>query len=155
MPEPSIYDLLTNTKVSDLTVANLDAAAKNTFIDRDNVKYWSGIITVARAMEESRTFAKGLPIPEGGKVAITTVDDAATGELRPSGTEVWLIQSIVEDNCTVFLTDGVNVVNISSDQGYIARTRNPIYLTNTLYLGFQNGSGSEQTPGVAYHKVSL
>ena len=151
----SIYDQLASTKVSAVTTENLDASAKSTFIQKENVEFWAGPITIARLLEHTRTYCGGLPIPEQGGVEVVTIEDSASGVIQPSGTEVWLVQGIDVDSCAISLTDGVNSVNFASDSGYISRTRNPIYLTNSLFFLFTNASGGQQTPSLAYHKVGL
>ena len=153
--DPTIYDLIASQQMSETSITQLNNATKNTFIENKNIEFWSGVITVARALEESRTYAHGLPIPEASACETVTVADSASGTFKPTGTEVWLIQGIDEDNCGVFLFDGTTAIDISSSAGYVARTRNPIYITSTCYLLFNNASGGEQTPGIAYHKVSL
>jgi hypothetical protein len=149
-----IYNLLTGVKIEDTTVTQLDTAAGRTFVDIDNVPFWSKIITVARAIKESRTYAAGLPIPELGEMKTVTVADGASGTIQPSGTEIWVIQSISDDNCTPYLTDGSGIMGLTLG-GDNATVTGPVYLTNKLYIGFSNVSGSEQTPGIAFQKVSL
>lgn len=150
----TIYDLLTKSKVSEVTITQLDSATKNTAITADNVDFWSGVITVARALEESRTYGHGLPIPEASAVSSVTVADGASETIKPTGTEVWLVQSINDDECTPFLTDGSAIMPLVK-AGAEAQQQGNLYLTNKLWIGFQNASGSEQTPAVAYHKVGL
>jgi len=156
MPEPSIYDLLTNTKLSSVTQANLDAAAKNTFIDRNNVNYWSGIITVARALQESRTFSHGLPIPESGVVHTETIADGANASVMPTGTEIWQVMGIEIDNCSFTLVDADgNTCDVTPQSSNRLEGLGPLYLSATMGFKIFNGSGSEQTPKIAYFKVSL
>ncbi len=151
---PSIYDLLAQQEISELTVENLNKATQSTAIASKNIDFWSGIITVARALEESRTYAHGLPIPESSTLVTATVGDGASGTLKPTGTEVWQVQTVSLDNCIAFLTDGSGMMPLLLG-GDNATISGPLYLTNKVYIGFQNASGSEQTPGIAYHKVSL
>jgi hypothetical protein len=148
----TLYDQLATQKVSETTAAQLNASAKDTYIQRENVDFWAGPITVQRILE-TRCYPNGLPIPEQSAVEVVTVEDSATGFMKPEGTEIWSVQGIDVDNCAIALTDGTNFVNFASDSGYISRARNPIYLTNTLYFAFTNVSGAQQTPSVAYHKV--
>ena len=149
----TLYDQLATQKVSETTAAQLNASAKDTYIQRENVDFWAGPITVQRILE-TRGYFSGLPIPELSAVEVLTVEDSATGFMKPEGTQIWSVQGIDVDNCAIALTDGTNFVNFASDSGYISRARNPIYLTNTLYFAFSNASGSQQTPAVAYHLVS-
>jgi hypothetical protein len=149
-----IYNLLTGVRLEDTRITQLDTAAGRTFVDIDNVPFWTKIITVARAIKESRTYSAGLPIPETGSMQSVTVADGASGTIQPTGTEIWLLQGWNLDNCAAFLTDGSGFITpvLGGDN---ANVGGPLYLTSTLYLGFSNGSGSEQTPSIAYHKVSL
>lgn len=149
--DPTIYDLIASQAMSATTITQLNNATKNTFIEKTNIEFWSGVITVARALEESRTYGHGLPIPEGSGVTNVTIADGATGEIKPQGSEIWLVESIDNDNCVSFLIDGgAGAVPITADLNTA-----PLYLTPTLYIAFSNASGGEQTPGIAYHKVSL
>jgi hypothetical protein len=152
---PDIYNLLTGVKIDDATIVQLDAATKESFINKDNAEFWRGPIFISKVMEAGRTYPHGLPVPESGAIVVETIPNGELGTIQPSGTEVWLIQAVATDNCAIFLSDGSNVVDISSTAEYIGRTRNPMYITNSLYIVLQNASGSEQTPAVAYHKVSL
>ena len=149
-----IYNLLTGVKIEDTSVTQLDTAAGRTFVDIDNVPFWSKSITVARAIKESRTYAAGLPIPELGEIKSITVGDGAAGTIQPSGTEIWQLQGLNLDNCAVFLTDGSAIMTMVLG-GDNATVSGPLYLTNKVYIGFQNASGSEQTPAIAFQKVSL
>jgi hypothetical protein len=150
-----IYNLLTGVKIEDTTVTQLDTAAGRTFVDVDNVPFWSKIITVARAIKESRTYAEGLPIPELGEMKSLTVGDGASGTIQPSGTEIWLLQGVNTDNCAAFLTDGSGMITLDLSLASGTTVTGPIYITNKVYIGFSNASGSEQTPSIAFQKVSL
>jgi hypothetical protein len=147
----SIYEQFVGSKLSEVTAANVDKITKRTYVDSDNLEFWKGVITVSKIIQDSRTYAHGLPIPEASGIETVTVADAGTGTIKPPGTEIWLIESIDPDNCTGFLTDGgASAVPITADL-----VTSQLYLTGTLYIAFSNSSGSEQTPGVAYHKVGL
>jgi hypothetical protein len=152
--EPSIYDKLAARQMSETTISEFNKITKDTFIDKKNVEFWSGVITVARAMEESRTYSHGLPIPESGTMGTVTVADGASESIKPTGTEVWQVQTISSDSCTAFLTDGSGIMPVTLG-GDNATVTGPLYLTAKIWIGFQNGSGSSQTPGIAYHKVGL
>jgi len=95
-----------------------------------------------------------LPIPEASIMATVSVDDGASGTIQPTGTEVWKVSTLSLDNCIAFLTDGSGMMSIVLG-GDNATVPGDLYLTSKLYIGFQNASGSGQTPGIAYHKVSL
>ena len=167
----TIYDLLTKSKVSETTIAQLNSATKHTAITPDNVDFWSGIITVSRAIEESRTYGDALPIPELSSVGLgESIAAGNEGELRPTGTEIYQIQAISAQangsstDVEVYLTDGAKNVLINSGVVGTAVTPltsesnygGPIYLTNSLYLLVKNTHGSNLLiPSVAYHKVGL
>lgn len=150
----TIYDLLVKSKVSETTIAQLNAATKHTAITLENVDFWSGIITVSRAIHESRTYGNALPIPELSVLETVTIGDGASGTIKPSGTEIWKVQAISLDNCIAFLTDGSGMMTVTLG-GDNATIPGELYITNGVYIGFQNASGGEQTPGIAYHKVGL
>lgn len=152
--DPSIYDKLATQLVSDTTLENFNTITKDTFIDKNNIDFWSGVITVARVLQESRTYAHGLPIPEASAMQTATIGDGASGTIKPTGTEVWEVMTVSLDNCIAFLTDGSGIMTLVLG-GDNATHSGPLYLTNKLYIGFQNASGSEQTPGISYHKVGL
>lgn len=154
MADPSIYDKLATELVANVTVEQFNTITKDTFIDRNNVDFWSGVITVARTLQESRTYPHGLPIPELSEMGTVTVADGASESIKPTGTEVWCVQAVSDDNCTPFITDGAGIMPLTLG-GAQATVSGPLYLTNKLWIGFSNASGSEQTPGIAYHKVSL
>jgi len=153
MPKrPDIYELLAAQQASATTTTQLNSATKNTYIDKGNLEFWSGMITVARMLQESRTYAHGLPLPESGAVVAVTVADGAQGMIKPvSSTEVWLVQGIDLDGCTAALFDGSTACPLAN----VADIRSPFYITEKLFIAFSNGTGSEQTPSIAYHKVSL
>lgn len=151
-----IFDLLTGKQLSDLSYKDLgETATGRTYVDKDSVEFWNGVHAVSKALEVSKTGPHGLPLPAHSGIKVATIGDAETGEIRPTGTEVWIINAIDLDNCTAVLTDGTNNIAYSDSSDYISRTRNPLILTNTLWLGLSNASGAPQTPSVAYHKLSL
>jgi hypothetical protein len=149
-----IYQLLTGIQIDGATVTQLDSATGRTFVDKASLEFWQGILTLSHVMKAARTYAHGLPIPEASAMTTVSIDDGASGTIQPSGTEVWEVQAISLDNCIAFLTDGSGIMTVVLG-GDNATVTGPLYLTSKLYLGFQNASGSGQTPGIAYHKVSL
>jgi len=153
MADPSIYDLLAKQSISDLTVANLNSATKHSAIDPVNIEFWSGVITVARAMEESRTMAHGLPIPESGTVHIETIADSAAATIAPEGTEGWQVLHIHLSGCSAGLVDGSG--NVSPYDASLQRPCGSLFLSRHMSLAFSNASGSTQTPSIAYFKVAL
>lgn len=158
MPGPTIYDLLAQQDISETTQTQLNSASKSTAVTPDNVQFWSGMITVARAISESRTYGHGLPVPESGAVATASIGDSATGTFQPStATEIWLVQSLDDSGDGTglgwVLTDGTTQSAIPNpdNKGF----NFPIYVTKSLYLQAINGSGGSLTGKVAYLKVSL
>lgn len=158
MPQ-TIYDLLTGVKIDDATIAQLDTATGRTFVDRDSIEFWQGILTLSHVMKAARTYPHGIVIPESGVVHIETIADSADATIKPTGTEVWRVENIDLDNCTVSFEDGEgNESPITFQFGgqYQAPFfEMPLFLSATLFLKFYNGSGAEQTPSIAYQKVSL
>jgi hypothetical protein len=148
--DTTVFDYLTTKKISDVSISELNSAAKNSFADTTNIEFWRGVLTVSNILKQSRTYGGGLPIPETSGCERVTVADTGTGSIKPQDSEIWMIQSIDLDNCTAYLFDGATTIPITAELA----TSN-IYLTPTLYLVFNNASGGEQTPGIAYHKVGL
>jgi hypothetical protein len=153
MAGPSIYDMLAQQEIEALTVSNLNKAAKNTAIASRNIDFWSGIITVARAVEESRTYAHGLVIPELGAVLGNEIADGGDETFIPTGTEIWAIQNIDLQGCTAALREvsGGKMSQLTSS----TFQSGTIYLTASMGLYFNNASGSPKTPTFAYYKVGL
>ena len=152
--KPSIYNLLAKLSISETTITQLNSAVKETKIDPTNIDFWAGVITVGRAIDESRTYGHGLPIPETGAVQKVNVDDGGTGSITPSGdSEVWYVQSLQVDSCEAAFvdTDG----NVSAITQASVNSLAPFYLTSKMTLSFSNGSGSAKAPSIAYFKVSL
>ena len=154
MVEPSIYDQLAKQSVSELTISDLNTGTKVTAIDEATVNYWRGPITLHRVLASSRTYADGLPIPEASGISSNTIADSANATVKPTGTEIWRIQTINSTaDLTVTLFDGAtNAVVMSGSTPQVFAN---LFLTNTLYLVITNGSGGEATCNVSYHKVSL
>jgi len=157
---PSIYELLATQQAAATTITQLNAATKSSFIDKSNLEFWSGMITVARALGESRTNAHGIVIPETGKVHIETIANGADVTIKPSGTEVWRVENVDADNCTIEFQDAdgnLSPILLTAPAGapYTQTWSVPFNISPTLFLKFSNGSGGEQTPSIAYFKVSL
>jgi hypothetical protein len=149
----SIYDLLNKKSIDEITIAEFNSATENTKVDPTNLEYWKGLLTLSHVLKASRTYAHGLPIPLQSDVEVTSIANGASATVGPANnTEVWLINGIDLDNCQVAFSGdgGVGPIDLSSNT-----ILGPIYLTRTLKLAFNNGSGSTQTPAVSYHKVSL
>lgn len=149
----TVYDLLTKTTVSELTVAHLNTATGRTAIDLMTREFWVGIMTLSHILRASRTYAPAsLPIPESGAIWTQEIANGGTANVQPSGTEIWQVENIGLDNCAVAFNDGTSISSVSLDATNPNRT---FLITNTLFLTFQNASGSSQDPTVAYSKVGL
>lgn len=154
MASPDIYDQLAKEPLSDLTVTQLNSGSKVTSIDSATIEYWRGPITLARIMQSSRTYSHGLPIPNESAITSLVLADGAAGFFQPSGSELWLVQALKSDETvSISLTDGSSFV--LTNTGTAISPDHPTYLTNSLYYAIANGSGSEATILLAYHKVGL
>ena len=167
------YDYLATSKVSELTVAQLEQSLENSFLNKSNIEFWKGPITMHRLLEVSRTYPWGIAIPE--QSAIFVPDDPAgaggTLTIRPPGTEVWNIKAIRgfgiggSATTTISYEDGTSILNLrvgdtiaQTGTPYDMNTNNdgPVVLTNSLYLTIEEtGASYGITVMVAYNKVSL
>lgn len=157
MTGPDIFDYLAKQTVTGTTQENLHNSVKDTNVDRTNVRAWQDAIMIAKAIEDSRTFAQGLPIYDTGTVVSAALADGANITHTPAGTEVWKLQALVADSCTVAIRDAAGaMVQLNFDAG--AGTTVPpssIYLSASQSLFIDNATGSSKTPAFAYIKVSL
>ena len=151
MSEIDIYNLLNKVEISAVKTTQLNDMTSRVAVDKDAVSFWSSMITVARAIGESRTFAHGLPIYETGTVIATELADGASALYTPSGSEVWQVMNIDLQDCSAMLADGSNASQLTAST-FKAGT---LFLSSTMSIGFTNSSGSAKTPTVAYLKVSL
>ena len=150
-----IWNLLNKVKVSAVTQSQLNEMTSRVAVDKDAVEFWSGMITVARAIGESRTFAHGLPIYDTGAVVGNELADGANETFTPTGTEIWRVQAIDLNGCSAAIRDGDGNMCLIQDSSLPNKNGFPIYLSSTMSLFFNNGSGSPATPKFAYQKVSL
>jgi hypothetical protein len=146
-----IYNLLNKVKVSAVTQSQLNEMTSRVAVDKDAIEFWSGVITVARAIGESRTFAHGLPIYDTGKVIGSEIADGATATYTPTGTEVWYVQNIDIQGTVCALRDGDGNLSLLTADTF----KSPLYMSSSMSVFFNNGSGSAKTPTIAYTKVSL
>ena len=151
MTEIDIYNLLNKVEISAVKTTQLNDMTSRVAVDKDAVSFWSSMITVARAIGESRTFAHGLPIYETGTIIATELADGASALYTPSGSEVWQVMNIDLQDCSAMLSDGSNASQLTAST-FKAGT---LFLSSTMSIGFTNSSGSAKTPTVAYLKVSL
>ena len=153
MAKPTIYDLLSKKAISEVTQTQLNSAVKVSDVDRNTVEFWSGPITVQRALE-MRTYPHALPIPELSTISSNTIANGATAQLKPTGTEIWAIQSIISTaDIQVSLYDGTT--NATIHTGTNPQVYSNLLIDPTLYIVMANGSGDEATCNISYHKLSL
>ena len=167
--EPDVYDYLATSKVSDVTVAQLQEALENSFINKSNIEFWKGPITVSRLLEVSRTYSHGLPVP--GESAVFqygwTADE--TFVIQPPGTELWEIAAIegfgtgASADLKFSYSDGiadvgfkvVTVIQAGTKVDLNDLTPTQVRINNSLHFKVEN---TNTVPGilvVAYHKRSL
>ena len=148
-----IRTLLNKVKLSAVTQSQLNEMTSRVAVDPDAIEFWSGMITVARAIGESRTFAHGLPIYDTGAVVGNELADGANETFTPTGTEIWRVQNIDLQGCTAALREvSGGKMSQLTDTTFQSGT---IYLSASVALFFSNASGSPKTPTFAYYKVSL
>jgi hypothetical protein len=164
---PDVYDRLKSTQIEGLSITQLNAATKDSFIEQDNVQFWGQAITLDRALESSRTYAHGLPIPEASAIVSQAIDAGNYYDLQPDGTQEFQILALSvtaaggTDVGQVYLTDGsANVLMhagaTSTAESSFFPFEAPFTITNTLYLRLLNTSGSNaMTFKVGYNKVSM
>jgi hypothetical protein len=154
--DPSVYDKLAAKTISQVTQAELNTISASTYVDRNNVDFWAGVITVARSLQESRTYAHGLVIPESGAVLGNELADGANETFTPTGTEIWRVEAIDLNGCAAALKDADgNMCLLTGPSVENPKNSFPIFLSASMSLFFNNGSGSPATPKFAYHKVGL
>lgn len=149
----TIFDLLTGVKIGDVKTESFDGANSRTYVDTASIEFWNPIILLSRVLDATRTYAHGLSIPEQGAIWTQALAPSADVDVRPSGTEIWMVENIDLDNCTAEFNDGTSKSAIQflsptgAGRGWL--------VTNTLYLTFTNASGAPLNPSVAYSKVGL
>ena len=151
-----IYELLNKVSIDDATQTQINTMTGRTKIDRHAIEFWQSVARVQHAIKSAGTGPHGLPLPEGGAVKSVSVNDGSSGSIGPSANEVWLLQNISVDGCTVGLIDtttsAVSGIVTTADGSSL---KTPVYLTKTLHMVFQNSSGDTKTPGIAYNKVRI
>ncbi len=155
--DADLYDYLATSKVSEVTVAQLGQSLENSFINKSNIEFWKGPITVHRLLEVSRTYPWALPIPERGAVDSTLVEPLGTYTIQPTGTEIWDIKHIWAQGTTgtatvsFSFTDGVtdSPIQIAAAVDTAGRrldlnetTSAPVFLTSSLYLKIEETGGA-------------
>jgi len=175
-PEADIYDYLATSKVSEVTVEQLEQSLENSFINKSNIEFWKGAITVQRLLEVSRTYPHGLPIPDTGGIVSTVVNTGEDFDIQPPGSEIWRITGMSmtgaggTGEAAISYYDGTSSQPIATGLvvtaagviigGYGAvsdiQILNPIFLTNALYWKVLNPGLSYGIQVVySYQKVSL
>jgi len=166
----SIYEQLTGVKVDDVTIEQLDFT-RNTFIDKESVEYWKGVITISKILEASRTYPWGLPIPGSSEVVTINIDPLGEGYIQPTGTEVWEILNIraagIGGSATATIswadgaTDsefnvGASIPAAGTNVDLNASISGPRRVTTTGYIKVRETGGAVAIQLiVAYHKLSL
>jgi hypothetical protein len=152
----SIYDMLADKQLEDVTLAQLNTPTKRIYTHPDAIPFIRDVLMMQKALEASRTYCHGIVIPEQGDVTTTTVANGATANFQPSGSEVWVLQA-VDGNGSVsyMLSDGASPVPISGATADPFIPSCPIYLTNSLYLVVSNASGDAVEVSLAYQKLSM
>jgi hypothetical protein len=151
---PDVYDRLKTTKISELTLTQLNEAIKASYINQNQVPLWSQAITLDRALDSNRTYPHGLPIPELCAISSNVIANGASATLKPTGTEIYRIQSIISTaNIQVSLYDGTT--NATFHEGTNPENFGNFYITPTLYIVMANGTGDEATCNISYCKVGL
>jgi hypothetical protein len=165
--DADLYDYLATSKVSEVTIAQLEQALENSFINKTNIEFWKGAITVHRLLEVSRTYPWGLPIPEKSATTGAILQSGETLEIQPTGTEVWSIIAIdVEAESgtpvvTISAYDGTSTIEMhrgtsSTTASSFFPWESPLPVTPTGYLQVKNTDGSDSCQvGVLYHVVGL
>ena len=156
--QPSIYDLLAKKSLANIQTEDIHTATSRTFADVASIPFWQGVMMLSKAVETSRTFANGLPIHTTGKVVSAALADGANITHTPSGTEIWLLQVIDADQCTVALRDSAGqmaALTVDASTSVTTALNSPVYLTSSMSLFITNSTGDSKTPAFAYHKVSL
>ena len=151
--QPSIYDLLAKKPLSQVTVSDINTAMAPTKTDTATYDFWQGVIMLQAALSAGRTYGHGLPIPEASAIATQAVADSGSYQLKPTAPEMYQVISIASGATNVSLTDGSGSAPVPLDAN--GNLYSPIILTPTMFLNFDNGSGSSVTVAVAYNKVSL
>jgi hypothetical protein len=169
--DADIYDYLATSKVSEVTVAQLEQSLENSFINKTNIEFWKGAITVHRLLEVSRTYPWGLPIPEQGTVQASGAQDAGGSYLfQPSGTELWQVVGAIGYGIggtavvDLYWTDGTTDVLMVNDKSLASsgammdlndKVSAPMILSNSLFLKIVEDGSNQFNMVLAYHKVSV
>ena len=160
------YDYLATSKVSELTVAQLEQALENSFLNKSNIEFWKGPVTMNRVLEVSRTYPHGLAIPEESVIVSNLVGAGESVVLQPGGTQQFHLTGIQVTAAAG--TPEVNVLNFNGSASCILHSgtssTNPASffpwesvfpLTPTNYLRVDNSDLSNAITVVfAYHVVS-
>ena len=150
-----IWNLLNKVKLSAVTQSQLNEMTSRVAVDPDAIEFWSGMITVARAIGESRTFAHGWPIYNTGAVGGVEIQAGADQTYTPTGTEVWRVQAFDLQGCVGALIDGDGNGCLLVGADTADKWHGPIYLSSSMSISFNNTTGAPATPKFSYHKVSL
>lgn len=152
--QATIYDMLAKKPLSQVTVTDINTAMARTKTDTASIDFWQGVLMLQAALTTGRTYGHGLPIPEASEIKNQAIADSASYDFKPTSPEIWQVVSIGAGATTASLTDGATgsaPIPVDSN-GFLY---SPIYITPTMFIRFDNGSGGEVTVAIAYNKVSL
>jgi len=174
--DADLYDYLATSKVSEVTVSQLEQALENSFINKSNIEFWKGAITVQRLLEVSRTYPHGLPIPETGEIVETILGTGEDFDIQPPGSEIWRITGMNmtgaggTSEAAISYSDGITGQPIAKGLAITAagviigaygavsdiQIMNPILLTNAVYWKvFCTSLSYGMMVAYSYQKVSL
>ena len=146
----TLYDIFTGVRINALKTTDINSATGRSFVDSATTAFWNPLLLLFHVLKSSRTYAHGLPVPETGAVWTQEIADGASATVQPSGTEIWKVEGIAIDGCSVGLYDGSTICSVDTTEN-----TPPYFITNTLYLVLQNATGSAKNPDIAYSKVGL
>jgi len=151
--QATIYDFLAKKPLSEITITDINTAMARTKTDIASFDFWQGVIMLQAALDAGRTYAHGLPIPQASEIINQSVSDGGSYELKPTAPEMYQVVSISAGATSGILFDGSGFAPLPVDGN--GNLYSPIIITPTMYLKFDNGSGSPVTVAIAYNKVSL
>ena len=157
---------LRGIRLNELTTAQLNSVLGVSSISPSTAEQLGEAALIADALDSSRTYAYGLPVPELGAVQPSPPFAESAHLVQPNGTELWAIMGIQivadggTDTVVISLTDGsVSCVIHSGATSTTAQSffpwESPLIISNALYLEIENSGVNNFTCAVAYHKVGM
>jgi hypothetical protein len=166
--DADLYDYLATSLVSEVTVAQLEQSLENSFINKSNIEFWKGAITVHRLLEVSRTYPWGLPIPEKSTILTETTEASGTITIKPTGTEIWVLKamlgqgiggdaqttvSYVTDTSTLAIKTGDTITAAGTRYDLNDKITAPIQLTSSMWLTIEETAGVNGLAVIAAYTV--